>query len=63
MNYPTAEQVRVAVQLDLIKSGEHGVVATVNEASHGINGPVYAVAFSEALEQEAKAEPVAEPAT
>lgn len=56
MNYPTAEQVRIAVQLDLIKSGEHTIAVTVTEASHGINGPVYAVAFAAAPEQEAKEE-------
>lgn len=56
MNYPTAEQVRVAVQLDLIKSGEHAIVVTVGEASNGIGGPVYAVAFAAAPEQEAKEE-------
>lgn len=51
MNYPTAEQVRVAVQLDLIKSGEHTIVATVSESSNGIGGPVYAIAFAAAPEQ------------
>lgn len=59
MNYPTAEQVRVAVQLDLIKSGEHAIVATVGEASNGIGGPVYAIAFSEApADEQVKAEAV-----
>lgn len=54
MNFPTAEQIRVAVQLDLIKSGEHDISVVVSEASHGINGPVYAVAFAEAPPSEEK---------
>lgn len=54
MNFPTAEQIRVAVQLDLIKSGEHGISVGVSELSHGINGPVYAVAFAEAPPSEEK---------
>lgn len=43
MNYPTAEQVRAALQIAFSETA----VVTVSESSHGINGPVYAIAFSE----------------
>lgn len=44
MNFPTLEQVRIAVQSELQMTGTP-LVAVVTEASHGIGGPVYAVAF------------------
>ena len=52
MNYPTAEQIRVAVQKDLQMSGQP-LIAAVTEASHGIGGPVYHVAFAPAEVTEA----------
>lgn len=54
MNYPTAEQIRVAVQTDIQMSG-WPLIATVTEASHGIHGPVYHIAFAAAEVAEAVA--------
>lgn len=45
MNYPTAEDVRAAVQ-----AAHTGIMVVVTEASHGINGPSFNVAFQEVVE-------------
>lgn len=55
--YPTAEQIRIAVQGEIQMTGLP-LVAVVSESSHGINGPTYHVAFQPAEEsKEAQAVP------
>lgn len=55
--YPTPERVRIAVQKDIQFSG-WPLVAIVTEASNGLNGPTYSVAFQPAeVSPAAEAEP------